>query len=55
MDRRELLTRGAQAAASLGLGLLLASRQALALGGVLPLLGEPAPDFELDGVSPGPA
>lgn len=55
MDRRELLTGGAQAAASLGLGLLLAPRQALALGGVLPLLGEPAPDFELDGVSPGPA
>lgn len=39
----------------LGLGMLLISpRQALALGGTLPALDAPAPDFSLEGVTPSP-
>lgn len=52
MKRRELLTRGLSSAVSLGLGLLLAPRQGLALGGVMPPLEHSAPGFVLAGVSP---
>ena len=33
--------------------LTMAPRRAWAIGGVLPEIGQPAPDFELDGVAPG--
>ena len=49
MQRRQLL-RGL---AITSLSLLGFSRQALALGGVLPAEGEPAPAFQLHGVVPG--
>ncbi|MFZ0407985.1 MAG: peroxiredoxin [Cyanobium sp.] len=49
MKRRSLL--GGLALLPLLLG--LAPRRAWAIGGVLPELDQPAPDFELDGVAPG--
>ncbi|MBM5794092.1 MAG: redoxin domain-containing protein, partial [Cyanobacteria bacterium K_DeepCast_0m_m1_088] len=51
MQRRQLLS-GLSIAA---LGLLGLPRQALCLGGVLPALDQPAPDFSLQGVVPGTA
>jgi peroxiredoxin Q/BCP len=49
MKRRNLL-RGIGISA---LGLLAFPPQALSIGGVLPELHQPAPDFDLDGVVPG--
>jgi peroxiredoxin Q/BCP len=49
MKRRSLI--GGLALLPLVLG--LAPRRAWAIGGVLPEIGQPAPDFELDGVAPG--
>ena len=49
MKRRDLL-RGISVSA---LGLLAFPPQALSIGGVLPALNQPAPDFQLDGVVPG--
>ena len=49
MKRRSLI--GGLALLPLALG--LAPRRAWAIGGVLPELNQPAPDFELDGVAPG--
>lgn len=53
MRRRELLRAGTSALV-LGLGLLSAGKRAEALGGTLPELDRPAPDFRLPGVNPGP-
>jgi thioredoxin-dependent peroxiredoxin len=49
MKRRSLI--GGLALLPLALG--LAPRRAWAIGGLLPELNQPAPDFELDGVAPG--
>jgi peroxiredoxin Q/BCP len=49
MQRRQVLS-GLSIAA---LGLLGLPRQALCLGGVLPEIDQPAPDFKLQGVVPG--
>ena len=54
MRRRQLLDAGLQALA-LSVPVCIVPSRAWALGGVLPTLGEAAPDFELDGVSPGPS
>ena len=48
MQRRDLLR-----SASALIALLLVPRQAEALGGTLPPLQQPAPDFQLGGVRPG--
>lgn len=48
LDRRSLL-RGLLLLAA---GLLIRPKRAVALGGVLPTIAEPAPDFDLAGVSP---
>lgn len=48
LDRRSLL-RGLLLLAA---GLLFWPKRAVALGGVLPTIAEPAPDFDLAGVSP---
>lgn len=48
MNRRELL----QGFSLLPLALLLPAPEALAMGGVLPPLNQPAPDFDLEGVVP---
>lgn len=53
MQRRELLTQGLRAGALICLGLALPAGPALALGGTLPEIGLPAPDFSLAGVAPG--
>jgi peroxiredoxin Q/BCP len=54
MRRRQLLDAGFQALVLSVPILSLSPARAWALGGVLPDLGQPAPDFGLDGVSPGP-
>ncbi|MFM7676286.1 MAG: peroxiredoxin [Synechococcus sp.] len=52
---RRVLLQGLAAggAAALGLGLLGGARPAAALGGTLPELDQPAPDFQLPGVAAG--
>lgn len=52
MNRRALLVQGCSAAAGFVLGCLATPAKVLALGGVLPQLGQRAPDFDLAGVSP---
>lgn len=54
MRRRQFLDAGFQALALSVPVLCLNPVRVWALGGVLPPLGQPAPDFGLDGVSPGP-
>jgi len=49
VNRRQLLHGAAQGAAVVVIGLLDVPRQAFALGGSLPELNQPAPDFELSG------
>ncbi len=59
MNRRQLLegaivhARAAMALSGLGAALLSWPRKARALGGTLPSLGEPAPEFRLPGFGPG--
>jgi peroxiredoxin Q/BCP len=52
MLRRELLRSTVAAAVFAPLSLLGRPRQAFALGGTLPDLNSPAPDFQLQGVAP---
>lgn len=52
MNRRALLVQGCWAAASFLLCCLASPGKAFALGGVLPQLGQRAPDFDLAGISP---
>lgn len=54
MRRRQILETGLQALTVLGAANLAVPRPVQALGGQLPPEGEAAPDFNLEGVSPGP-
>ncbi|MEB3235423.1 MAG: peroxiredoxin [Cyanobacteriota bacterium] len=54
MQRRELLSQGLQMGALALLASGLRPAAALALGGTLPDIGQPAPGFSLDGVAQGP-
>ena len=53
MHRRTLLRSLLQGLGVSALGLLVSPPQAFAIGGTLPPLDQPAPDFSLAGVAPG--
>ena len=52
IKRRDLLVMGLQSGMALASVLLATPARAQAIGGTLPPLGEPAPDFDLPGVAP---
>jgi peroxiredoxin Q/BCP len=54
MHRRELLKRSIAFGSFVVVG-VFRPKPAIALGGVLPALDQPAPDFNLDGIAPDPA
>jgi peroxiredoxin Q/BCP len=54
MRRRQLLRTSLLGAALTATGLLVRPARAHAMGGSLPALDAPAPDFNLPGVAPGP-
>jgi peroxiredoxin Q/BCP len=54
MQRRDLIRLGLSGGMVLASGLLGTPSKAAALGGTLPELDQPAPDFRLKGIRPGP-